>query len=157
MERARCRRAWQAEAVEDGRLSKRDRASFERHAATCATCTREADALARLRRTALQVNRQIPDEVTLRRLRGVLLEEAHRQRADRSRSQKPLAAILVVVALTAVLVAMGALHRSRSGPVAAPAVVSVADAPGFDFIDMPSFLWQTRRLHRHRPRRGDEP
>ena len=47
--RAVCAQAWQAEAVEDGRLSGAERESFERHAATCADCRRERLVLAELR------------------------------------------------------------------------------------------------------------
>jgi hypothetical protein len=136
MARAPCPRTWEAEAVEDGRLSNGDRASFERHASTCATCAREAEALASLRQTVRQVNRQIPDAVTLRRLRGALLQEAHRQRTRRARSPKRLGAVLVLAAAIAVLLAWGGLDRSRARLAAAPTGVSVADAPSFDVLDI---------------------
>ena len=52
MKRPACTRAWQAEALEDGRLSGAERASFERHAASCAECASELRALVRLRQSA---------------------------------------------------------------------------------------------------------
>ena len=52
MKRPACARAWQAEALEDGRLSGAEHDSFERHAASCAECASELRALMRLRQAA---------------------------------------------------------------------------------------------------------
>jgi len=72
----RCPRAWEAEAVEDGRLAGADGASFERHAATCPTCAHEVEAIASLHRAMREIP---PPEVTpleLRRMRVRLLQQA---------------------------------------------------------------------------------
>ena len=74
--RAICAQAWQAEAVEDGRLSGAERESFERHAATCADCRRERLVLAELRARAGRLPLSEPAPLERRRQRQLLLRRA---------------------------------------------------------------------------------
>jgi hypothetical protein len=74
-----CNQAWQAEAIEDGRVSGHQRASFERHAAGCVACQSEIAALERLRLAARQVASEKEDISALerRRLRQTILRRAN--------------------------------------------------------------------------------
>ncbi len=133
MGREHCRRAWEAEAVEDGRLSNADRASFERHAATCEACAREARGLASLRRTVQEVKRQPPDALALRRTRGALLLQAHVQRAGLHGPRRRIGAALVVAIVLGGAFAWAAVEHSYArltGPGAGvpPAASQSADA-----------------------------
>lgn len=69
---ASCARAFEAEALRDGRLTGGERASFERHAATCAACAREIAALDALA-ASLHESAPVIDEVRDRRERVRLL------------------------------------------------------------------------------------
>ncbi len=71
-----CGRLWQVEAAEDGRLSGPERASFERHAASCPTCSAEQRSLGRLRDLALHLPEDRPGELERRRLRLEILRRA---------------------------------------------------------------------------------
>jgi TolA-binding protein len=128
MKRSSCSRTWQAEALEDGRLSAEDAAAFERHAATCQACAEEAAALDQLRR----VGRQLPvlesSPLARRRQRHALLGRANEAvlRGSVWRWPRMLAAGAAVVACLGALL----LHRGRS---AAPAAVSRA-APTFQLV-----------------------
>lgn len=72
-----CTRAWQAEAVEDGRLAAADAASFARHAEGCALCAAEARWLVELRRTAERWPVLPRSELEQRRSRNALLQRAN--------------------------------------------------------------------------------
>ena len=71
-----CAQSQQAEALEDGRLSGAERASFERHAATCADCTRKLRVLARLRQSAEWLPENTRTPLERRRQRQALLRRA---------------------------------------------------------------------------------
>jgi ferric-dicitrate binding protein FerR (iron transport regulator) len=97
-----CRHAWGAEAIEDRQLVGDDRDSFERHAATCAICTREIAALAHLRETMRACGNAPPRAIDLRRMRVAVLQGAHRERpsgATRARAAVAMAAAVAVIAL----------------------------------------------------------
>jgi TolA-binding protein len=74
--KATCNRAWQAEAIDDGRLQGPDRDAFLRHAAGCADCTRELAALSRLRELGAGFETRENTELEHRRLRQSLLRGA---------------------------------------------------------------------------------
>jgi TolA-binding protein len=72
-----CPRQWEAEALQDGRLDGIDRASFERHTASCASCRREVDALSAL---AERLSKVVPPPLTpleRQRMRSSLLSVAN--------------------------------------------------------------------------------
>lgn len=52
-----CNRSWQAEALEDGRLSAHEAGAFQRHAATCEACGAAVRGLERLR----ELGRELPE------------------------------------------------------------------------------------------------
>lgn len=76
MKRPACARSRQAEALEDGRLSGPERASFEQHAASCAECTRKLRVLARLRESAQWLPDTTLTPLERRRQRQALLRRA---------------------------------------------------------------------------------
>jgi hypothetical protein len=121
MSARRCPRVWQAQAVEDQRLDGSDRASFQRHAATCADCAREVAALGELRLALHQLGPAPPTALELRRLRATLLQSAHeRRRQPTGRVWAALAAALGALALVAwaVLAPLRNTHGARvAGPV----------------------------------------
>jgi TolA-binding protein len=75
--REACERSWQAEVARDGRFSDFDRASFERHAATCAVCTREMRALAELETAFRSLPARASSPLDRRRARIELLRRAN--------------------------------------------------------------------------------
>lgn len=71
-----CPRAWEAEAVEDGRLGESQRVSFLRHAADCPACAESFESLGRLRQVMGQVLPPARSDFERHRQRGLLLERA---------------------------------------------------------------------------------
>ena len=74
-----CGRAWQAEALEDGRLDPQDRASFERHASGCALCAHELAELRTLRNSLSLIDAPQPTELARLGLRSKILKRANAQ------------------------------------------------------------------------------
>lgn len=126
-----CPRAWEAEAIEDGQLAGADRASFERHAATCETCTRQIEGLASLRRTMTACSRRARTPLELRRMRTTLLHRAHQvrtaalprpSRASAGRRVAAAAAVLMVLGLAVWVGWRRAGEPGQPSPVAATGV-----------------------------------
>ena len=117
-----CAQAWQAEAVEDGRLSGAERESFERHAATCADCRRERLVLAELRAAARRLPLSEPAPLERRRQRQLLLRRASElgQRSGEPFRRGPALAL----ALLAAGIGLFAFGRSVDAPP--PPVATVA-------------------------------
>lgn len=137
--RAICAQAWQAEAVEDGRLSGAERESFERHAATCADCRRERLVLAELRAAAgrLPLSEQAPLE--RRRQRQLLLRRASElgQRSGEPFRRWPVPALALLV----VGVGLFGLTRSLDAPLPPVATVT-APAPTYRLSATPATRWR---------------
>jgi hypothetical protein len=70
-----CPRLWEVEAARDGRLESQPLAALEHHVASCETCGREHHYVDSLAKTLRESSPQ-PDEVSVRRLRQVILERA---------------------------------------------------------------------------------
>ena len=122
---AMCHRSWEVEAARDGRLTGEARASFDAHAAACPSCRGAADGLESLANGLRGLGSAKLDEVSLRRLRGRVLEAVDAEQtgrvevaAGRARSSARVAALAVAVAVVAV-VAFFSLPGSKAvGPVA---------------------------------------
>lgn len=133
-----CSRAWQAEAVEDGRLSRADTESFQRHAATCESCTREIRALETLRSVGKRLPILVATPLEQRRLRQSLLRAAN-DLALHPRRPRPTAALAlgafaaVVVVLLVAWLSVPRDHR--------PAVV--ATAPTFQIEPSEGAAWSS--------------
>jgi hypothetical protein len=102
---AACPRLFEVEALRDGRLTGAERASFERHAASCPACSREAKALDALS-GALRAGND-DDQVRDRRERVRLLAAFDRalmapepRRSHRALAWAAVAALVVVVAVS---------------------------------------------------------
>ncbi|HWA75024.1 MAG TPA: FecR domain-containing protein [Polyangiaceae bacterium] len=72
-----CARAWQAEAVLDGVLSRADASSFERHVAICSECAGERQALLRLGAVARRLPSLDVSPLRRRALHNELLRRAN--------------------------------------------------------------------------------
>ena len=141
MKRPACTRAWQAEALEDGRLSGTERASFERHAASCAECARELRALVRLRQSAEWLPASSPTPLEHRRQRQALLRRASelRQRPPVQPRRRRFAAFVLSGALMAAVCIAFGLGAWRSGSEASAALA----APTYRLDASPGASWQT--------------
>jgi TolA-binding protein len=137
--RAICAQAWQAEALEDGRLSGAERESFERHAATCADCRRERLVFAELSAAARRLPLSEPAPLERRRQRQLLLRRASElgQRSGEPFRRWP------VFALALLAVGVGLFEFSRSGDAPRPAVATVAaPAPTYRLIATSGTRWR---------------
>ena len=141
MKRPACAHAWQAEALEDGRLSGAERASFERHAAGCAECASELRALVRLRQGAEGLPASSPTPLEHRRQRQALLRRASElcQRAPVQPRRRTFAAFVLAGALMAALCIGFGLRAWRSGSEASVALA----APTYRLDASPGASWQT--------------
>lgn len=126
----RCERVWEAEAIEDGRLSGGGRDAFLRHARVCGTCSRTLSELDGLR--ALSRSSQVAERTELqrRRLRVELL-----RRADQSQKATPgpRARWIAVAVLVLCALVIGARVRATRKPTAvaaSPASYEVTDLRG---------------------------
>ena len=136
--RAVCAQAWQAEAVEDGRLSGAERESFERHAATCADCRRERLVLAELRARAERLPPSDPAPLERRRQRQLLLRRAS-ELGQRSREPFRRWPALAVALLAA---GVGLFAFSRSVDAPRPPVATVATRePTYRLSATPGTRW----------------
>ena len=141
MKRPACTRAGQAEALEDGRLTGAERASFERHAGSCAECASELRALVRLRQGAEGLPASSPTPLEHRRQRQALLRRASElcQRAPVQPRRRTFAAFALAAALMAALSIGFGLRAWRSGSEASVALA----APTYRLDASPGASWQT--------------
>lgn len=110
--RPSCSRLWEAEAIEDGRLSGAERSSFEQHTKTCDDCAREVAELARLRDALEALPVATATALERHRLRRTVI-----QRADAARLRAPSRLAFRVVpalALAAALLVTMLVFRSRA-------------------------------------------
>jgi ferric-dicitrate binding protein FerR (iron transport regulator) len=101
-----CSRAWQAEAALDGRLSRLDTESFERHAAACEICAHEVRSLETLREVGQRLPILTSTPLEQRRLRQSVLRAANDLaiHPGRGRPKYPLAVGAVVAVAVVLLV-----------------------------------------------------
>jgi TolA-binding protein len=135
-----CERAWQAEAVEDGRLSAADRVSFERHASQCEICTAEVRALAELRQVAERLPVRTSRALDLRRRRNELLRRANELSLHPSRSSRKWPLVFAFAAAAATFVLAFWPRHQEPGP-AIPALVT--GVPSYRITPSPGSEWRT--------------
>jgi TolA-binding protein len=135
-----CERAWQAEAVEDGRLSAADRVSFERHASQCEICTAEVRALAELRQLAERLPVRTSRALDLRRRRNELLRRANELSLHPSRSSRKWPLVFAFAAAAATFVLAFWPRHQEPGP-AIPALVT--GVPSYRITPSPGSEWRT--------------
>ena len=144
--RAVCAQAWQAEAVEDGRLSGAERESFERHAATCADCRRERRVLTELRAAAGRLPLSEPAPLERRRQRQLLLRRASElgQRSSEPfwRWSEPFRR-WPALALALLVAGVGLFELTRSVDAPPPPVATIAaPAPTYRLSATPDTRWR---------------
>lgn len=141
MKRPACAQSQQAEALEDGRLSGAERASFEQHAASCTECKRKLRVLARLRESAEWLPENAPTPLSRRRQRQALLRRASElaQRAP-VRPRRPTFAALGLACALVAAVGIGFGLRAWL-PASEPSAALVA--PTYRIDVSPGASWQT--------------
>ena len=128
-----CPRLFEAEAMRDGRLAGAERASFERHVATCRACSREVQALEAMAESlrAVPPDHSPPEELHIRRERTRLLAAFDRALLSPRRSWI-VGPKLLWPAAVAALVASGLwlprLRRPPEAPAHASSAVVHADS-----------------------------
>jgi len=137
MSKQECGRSWEAEALEDGRLTEEDRMSFERHARTCSTCSAEQRALRRLHAAAGRLPIAAASDLRRKQLRLALLGSVARD-GDRRRRARPAG---FAILLLAVLGAVGWLFWPRHP--AAPPQNAAEQLASFDVADVRGGEWTT--------------
>ena len=128
MTSARCNRAWEADALHEGRLGPKDVESFERHCRACLACSEQLARDARLRELARALPVVEPGQLASKRLRARILRDvttAVPARSSLSWRRVALASSLAI-ALTAITVVV-VRASSRAGPPSS--VVAVATSP----------------------------
>jgi FecR protein len=141
MKRGGCSRRWEAEAIGDGRLDAAARASFERHAATCETCSDELRGLERIADAMQGLPRYGVEAIDRRRARIALLHEAN-ERVMRGRSRRTGVWALAGAALCALALAVAgtrlpSVRRYTEVPIA---------APGYEIVDAGHASWTATTL-----------
>jgi ferric-dicitrate binding protein FerR (iron transport regulator) len=138
MTRIRCKRSWEVEALEDGRLGSKDRASLERHAEACEDCS---EAVARLRELGTLLSAlpaPEPTELERRRARADLLARANENVVGESARPRRWMMLALVPAVLAI--ALVVFMQRRSAPVASgldvPAAASTSIAPSFEVMEI---------------------
>lgn len=138
MKRSACSRAWQAEALEDGRLSAGDAAAFERHAATCKVCAYEIAALDVLRGVGRQLPALESSPLARRRQRNELLRRANEAalHGPGVRWPRMLAVSATVLACLAALLVLRTLTPT-------PVAVSRPDVPTYRLVSSEGAVFRT--------------
>lgn len=134
----RCARAWEAEALDDGRLTGADRASFERHAAVCAVCRAEVAALAALRAKMAVVAAPEIMPLDRQRLRARTLERANATSGALRSRTRVLVVALGAVGVVGTALAFAAVHARRPAPVELTQPIA---APRFDAKSSADARW----------------
>src|SRR5690606_33121610 len=133
-----CSRARQAEAAHDGRLSRADTESFQRHAATCDSCAHEIRALETLHAVGQRLPILTSTPLEQRRLRQSVLRAANELALHPARPRSRRLLALGAVAAAALVLLVSWLSTSRdSGPV------PTARAPTFQIDTSEGAAWSS--------------
>ena len=142
-----CKRSWEIDALEDGRLLDKERASFERHVASCQECAHGIERRRELRNVLVDLPTPAPTELDRRRARAELLARANEPVAGRMRPPRwaifALAPAFIALALVFFLALKGRHSRlPASAPVAA---TPTPIAPLFEIADVGHADFSTER------------
>jgi FecR protein len=122
MKPAACPRLFEVEAARDGRLGSAELASFRLHAARCADCSREAEALDALAAALGAMPTRPADDLHARRERTRLLTEFNRGVVAPAPQRRRAAWVAAALLVTIGVVLLRVLHRA-SPSLASNAVV----------------------------------
>jgi hypothetical protein len=132
-----CSRSWQAEAAEDRRLSDADRASFERHLATCSDCARAVRELAKLRSLGPRTEAAKSPPLEHRRAKNELLRKANELTVGAPRATRWRGIALAAAALLlAASVVVGLRMRPR-----APDRAAAPSEPSYELVTSAGAEW----------------
>ena len=146
MTRDPCKRSWEIEALDDGRLSDKDRASFERHVEACQDCARGIERLRALGAVLSGLPAPEPTELERRRARADLLTRANEGMVGGNRRSARWAGLVLAPALVALaLVAVIVAGRRGSSP-APVAATPAASAPLFEVAGVDHADFSTERV-----------
>ena len=81
-----CPRAWEVEAVRDGRLTGRAREAHAAHVDMCASCAVDSEALEAMARGLREIASNGRDEMAMRRIRNRVLEVVDAEQTGRART-----------------------------------------------------------------------
>lgn len=149
MTRAPCNRTWEIEALEDGRLAPKDRASLTRHIESCEACVEAAARLRELGKLLVDVSTPERNELERRRARVVLLERANRGVMGEAQPRRRLPAVLALALVVAVIGLLVRWDHGRSRAPAsalAPAPVATGAAPQFEVTNVEHADFSTERV-----------
>jgi TolA-binding protein len=123
-----CARAWEASAIEDGRLGAEGRTAFERHAGGCADCRAELAGLGALRRYVEADVRAESTPLERRRLRAEIIRRANGEAVGHApRSRAPwIGALAAAAAIVVYVIVRGHAPSTTSAPQ--PSVLAAASA-----------------------------
>lgn len=144
MTATKCKRAWEAEAMEDGRLVGELRDAFVRHAATCRDCARERAALDAIRGAIADLREPSAPALQRRRLRAEVLRNANDALVLQDpwwRARPYRLALAGVVAIVALVLVVGRFARNE-GPRPRAATNEPAH---FDVADVRDADWRSER------------
>lgn len=137
MRRPACSRTWEAEAIEDDRLDRATRASFERHRVSCEVCGQELERLARIADAVRELPQYPSQAIERRRARMTLLQRAN-AKMMRARGNRASVWTAVTIAACVPVLAIVGTHsltmRHAPPPVRAPA---------FEIVDVAHANWTT--------------
>lgn len=144
----KCKRAWEAEAVEDGRLVGELRDAFLRHAATCRDCSHERAALDAIRGAVKELAEpSAPPALQRRRLRAEVLRNANdvlvRQSSWYLGSRVRPAMFVFAGALAIAMIVFG-LGRFPRNDAPRP-VAAVVEPARFDVANVQDADWRTEQ------------
>lgn len=137
-----CKRSWEVEALEDGRLRDKDRESLERHFETCADCTRLRSRLRELRTLLEALPSASATDLEHRRARSALLARANGAilGVGAATRRRPTLALVMLTsaAILAVVVVVFGWRKVTRGPTttATAATAPAAAAPLFEVADV---------------------
>ncbi len=147
MNSTRCDRAWETDALREGRLGPKEEESFDRHCRACVVCSGQVARDARLRELARALPVAESGQLTMKRLRARILRDVTMAVPARSLSWRRVAlASALGGALLAVASLVGgrALSRIEPGPpptAGAPSPPPLAGAVAAD----PGAVWSQAR------------
>ncbi|MEO8903983.1 MAG: FecR domain-containing protein [Polyangiaceae bacterium] len=125
----RCDRVWQVEALDDGRLESKDRASFERHASMCAACSAELVRFREIREIMSEAPTAERTDLERRRARIALLGAANQRVVERQAPSRKIRVWALAAALPLLGLSGAALaHYSSARAASGFEVVNVAQA-----------------------------
>lgn len=121
-----CKRSWEVEALEDGRLRDKDRESLERHSETCADCTRLLSRLRELGTLLEALPVAAATDLEHRRSRSALLARANGAIVGDGASPQRRPTLGFVVFASAAILAVLVVVLAWRGAGRAPAATATA-------------------------------